>query len=89
MGEIGALERSFNSMAGSLEDGRDQLGRLADEQAALRRVATLVARGVPAVEVFATVAEEVGRLLGTDGAGIVRYQANNTTHRGRRLESGR
>jgi GAF domain-containing protein len=58
---------------------RDQPGRLADEQAALRRVATLVARGVPAAEVFTAVAEEVGRLLGTDGAGIVRYQADKTT----------
>ena len=79
VGEIGALERSFNSMAGALEDGRDQLGRLADEQAALRRVATLVAQRVPPVEVFATVAEEVGRLLGTEGAGIVRYEPDNTT----------
>jgi signal transduction histidine kinase len=78
MGEIGALERSFNSMAGSLEDSRDELGRLADEQAALRRVATLVARGVPPVEVFAAVAEEVGRLLGADTAGIVRYGPDET-----------
>jgi HAMP domain-containing protein len=78
-GKIGALERSFKSMAGALEDGRDQLGRLADEQAALRRVATLVAQRVPPVEVFATVAEEVGRLLGTEGAGIVRYEPDNTT----------
>ena len=48
--------------------GRDpldqaRLGQLAEEQAALRRVATLVARGVPPLEVFAAVAEEVGRLL--------------------------
>jgi CHASE3 domain sensor protein len=46
VGEIGALERSFNTMAGALGASRDQLRRLADEQAALRRVATLVARGV-------------------------------------------
>jgi signal transduction histidine kinase len=58
---------------------RDQPGRLADEQAALRHVATLVARGVPAAEVFTAVAEEVGRLLGTDGAAITRYQADTTT----------
>ena len=37
VGEIGALERSFNSMAVSLEQDREQLRRLADEQAALRR----------------------------------------------------
>ena len=35
---------------------RQELARLADEQAALRRVATLVARGVPPPEVFAAVA---------------------------------
>src|SRR6266508_4276992 len=50
-GEIGGLQRSFNTMAGSLQASRAELGRLADEQAALRRVATLVARGVPAAEV--------------------------------------
>ncbi|MEN3313122.1 MAG: hypothetical protein V7645_2451, partial [Actinomycetota bacterium] len=32
---------------------------LAEEQAALRRIATLVARGVPPEEVFAAVTEEV------------------------------
>jgi signal transduction histidine kinase len=78
VGEIGLLERSFNSMAGSLEASRDELSRRADEQAALRRVATLVARGVPPVEVFAAVAEEVGRLFGTDLAHIVRYEPDET-----------
>jgi uncharacterized protein YoaH (UPF0181 family) len=36
---------------------------LAEEQAALRRVATLVARGVAPEEVFAAVNEEVRQLL--------------------------
>jgi PAS domain S-box-containing protein len=40
--------------------------RLADEQTALRRVATLVARHAPAEEVFAVVTEELSRLLGVD-----------------------
>jgi PAS domain S-box-containing protein len=46
------------------------------EQAALRRVATLVAREGEGerVEVFAVVAEEVGRLLAADAAGVVRYE---------------
>jgi hypothetical protein len=44
-------------------ESRAGLARLAEEQAALRRVATLVARGTPPGEVFAAVAEEVGRLL--------------------------
>jgi GAF domain-containing protein len=51
---------------------------LAEEHAALRRVATLVARGVPPEEVFAAVTEEVGRLLGTDLAGMARYDSDDT-----------
>ncbi|TQE17898.1 PAS domain S-box protein [Streptomyces ipomoeae] len=43
------------------------------EQAALRRVATAVARGVPPSEVFAKVAEEVGALLST-AAAVLRYE---------------
>jgi len=78
VGEIGALERSFNTMAGSLAASRVELGRLADEQAALRRVATLVARGVPPAEVFAAVAEEAGRLLGADAAHVGRYEPDGT-----------
>jgi signal transduction histidine kinase len=50
-----------------------ELGRLAREQAALRRVAMMVARESSAEEVLAKVAEEVGRLLGAEGAGIQRY----------------
>ena len=47
--------------------------RIAGEQAALRRVATLVARGAPPAEVFAAVTEEAGRLLGADHATMGRY----------------
>jgi signal transduction histidine kinase len=54
-------------------DGRAALARLAGEQAALRRVATLVARATPPPEVFASVAEEVGRVLAVDFAILVRY----------------
>ena len=55
-----------------------RLGQLAEEQAALRRVATLVARGEPPEEVFAAVAEEVGLLLGVDFAILVRYDPQDT-----------
>jgi signal transduction histidine kinase len=60
---------------GTGRDPPDQarLAQLAEEQAALRRVATLVARATPPQEVFAAVAEEVGRLLGVDFAILVRY----------------
>jgi signal transduction histidine kinase len=48
--------------------------RIAGEQAALRRVATLVARGAPPAEVFAAVTEEAGRVLGADYATMNRYE---------------
>jgi PAS domain S-box-containing protein len=44
------------------------------EQAALRRVATLVARRAPPEEVFAAVTEEVGQLFPVDFAGLSRYE---------------
>jgi GAF domain-containing protein len=47
--------------------------RIADEQATLRRVATVVAGGAPPEAVFAMVAEEVGRLLGADLTILGRY----------------
>ncbi|MEK6441519.1 GAF domain-containing protein [Pseudonocardia sp. T1-2H] len=62
-----------------LEDSRDRLRRLAEEQAALRRVATLVARGLPPAEVFAAVAHEVGHVLDADGTVIVRLDPDTTT----------
>jgi signal transduction histidine kinase len=59
-------------------ESRAGLARLAEEQAALRQVATLVARGAPPEEVFAAVTEEVGRLLGTHLAGMARYESDDT-----------
>jgi signal transduction histidine kinase len=45
---------------------------LADQQGALRRVATLVAQGASPADVFSAVTEEVGRLLEGDSTIIVR-----------------
>jgi GAF domain-containing protein len=59
-------------------DARSQVQRLADEQAALRRVATLVARGAPEIEVLAAVAEEVSRLFPGLATVIHRYDADHT-----------
>jgi GAF domain-containing protein len=59
-------------------ESRAGLARLADEQAALRRIATLVARGLPPTEIFAAVAEEIGRLISIDGTRILRYEADGT-----------
>jgi PAS domain S-box-containing protein len=54
-------------------EARSQVDRLAEEQAGLRRVATLVARGVPPAEVFEAVAREAGQLLGVDAMHMGRY----------------
>jgi GAF domain-containing protein len=59
-------------------ESRAGLARLAEEQAALGRVATLVARGVPPEEVFAAVTEEVGQLVHVDYAGLGRFGPDDT-----------
>jgi PAS domain S-box-containing protein len=52
---------------------------LSQEQAALRRVATLVAKGQDAFELFDAVAGEVGRLLNADATRLLRYRQDGTT----------
>jgi signal transduction histidine kinase len=59
-------------------ESRAAAARLAEEQAALRRVATLVAYGAPSDEVFAAVTGEAGRLLGAHLAGMARYESDAT-----------
>jgi PAS domain S-box-containing protein len=54
------------------------LRALADEQAALRRVATTVASEAEQERIFAVVTEEVGRLLGAQTANMVRYENAET-----------
>jgi signal transduction histidine kinase len=53
-----------------------ELGRLAEEQAALRRVATMVARESPPQEILHKVAEEAGLLLRADTTVIHRFDAD-------------
>ena len=78
VGEIGDLERAFNAMGQSLETSRAELNRLLEEQAALRRVATLVAQTVSPSRIFETVTREVGLLSGADLARMERYEADGT-----------
>jgi GAF domain-containing protein len=59
-------------------EARAEIGRLAEEQAALRRVATLVAKGTQPDEVFAAVAEEIGRILDAEVTCVLRYEADVT-----------
>jgi PAS domain S-box-containing protein len=51
---------------------------LADEQAALHRVATLVARGADTDAVFQAVTKEVARLCRGEAANMIRYQRDDT-----------
>jgi signal transduction histidine kinase len=76
--EIGVLEKSFNTMASSLQRSQSELANLLAEQAALRRVATLVAEGTPPKKVFPAVNEEVARLLDVDGTRLMRYETDGT-----------
>jgi signal transduction histidine kinase len=76
--EIGELERSFNTMGSALETSRDELRQRAEEQASLRRVATLVAEAVPASEVWDAVVTEVDRMLNPDTTALVRYEPDGT-----------
>ncbi len=69
-------------LAAEFDENRDdgtlyaEYRRLAAEQAALRRLATLVARGVEPVEVFDAVAEEMRRCVHADIAGLWRFETD-------------
>jgi signal transduction histidine kinase len=86
------------STAISAAQTRAELRVLADEQAALRRVAELVARGAVLDEVFAAVATEASKLLGDLAAVLLRYDpgdvavavavCNSPVPLGLRIESG-
>ena len=52
---------------------------LAKQQASLRRVATLVARGVSPSEVFSAVAVELARCLGVGHSALCRYQPDGAS----------
>jgi signal transduction histidine kinase len=56
----------------------DQITRLARQQAALRRVATLVAHAATADELFAAVTEEVGHQLPVEFVRMARYETDHS-----------
>jgi signal transduction histidine kinase/limonene-1,2-epoxide hydrolase len=57
---------------------RAEGSKMAEEHAALRRVATLVARGVSQDELFAAAGEEIGWLVGADPTSLIRFEADDT-----------
>jgi signal transduction histidine kinase len=70
------LERFTELVATAIAnaESHEALGRLAEEQATLRRMATLVAQGLPPADIFSAVSEEAGRLVGSDTAAVVRFE---------------
>jgi signal transduction histidine kinase len=75
---VGALRRSLNVVAHPHTRDRVETTRLADEHAALRRVATLVAEGATPASLLAVVAEEVARVVNVWSVSIARYEADGT-----------
>src|SRR3954451_15214729 len=57
-------------------DPRNELHRLVEEQAALRRVATLVASGEPSAEVLSAVAQEFAQVMHMPMVGVWRYDSD-------------
>jgi signal transduction histidine kinase len=62
-----------------VQPSRERLSRIAAEQSALRRVATLVARGGTPAEVLGGVAGEIGNLVNADHTVINRYEPDGGT----------
>ena len=58
----------------STDDNPTRLQALLAEQAALRRVATMVASGTPAPALFGRVCEELGELLAVKSTDMIRYE---------------
>lgn len=54
----------------------EELERVVDEQAALRRIATIVAAGATEAEVAAAVSSEIGGLFGAQVASVVRWDGD-------------
>ena len=79
---VSIIVGGFATQAGRRAAGSEQArGVLAEEQAALRRVATLVARQPSPAEVFAAVTEETARtarLLRIDSAHLIVYERDQT-----------
>jgi PAS domain S-box-containing protein len=66
------------ALAGDPEAKLFEVSRLATEQRALRRVATLVASEVSPARVFTAVSEECARVLEVNASAVLRYEADET-----------
>jgi GAF domain-containing protein len=78
-GGLDAVKLIAGQLAVSLDNVQlyAEFRRIADEQAALGRVATLVARGVSPADIFTAVSDEVSRLFEAE-AGIARFDPDRS-----------
>jgi PAS domain S-box-containing protein len=79
---IDLTERAKNHEDDALEGDPEaklaEVGQLAQEQRALRRVATLVASEVSPERVFMAVSEETARILEVNASAVFRYEGDDT-----------
>jgi len=69
-----AATRDRETINAALEESRKELEQFAEQQAALRRVATLVAHGVALTEVFSAVVGELSRFTGVQDGVLLRNE---------------
>jgi signal transduction histidine kinase len=74
MARLGDFSHLAASAIASVQ-AREELRALADQQGALRRVATLVAQSAEPRAVFTAVAVEAARILGVGAVSLIRYDA--------------
>jgi PAS domain S-box-containing protein len=73
-----SAEQTEGALAGDIEAKLAEVGRLAQEQRALRRVATLVASEATPERVFMAVSEETARVLEVNASAVFRYEGDDT-----------
>ncbi len=76
--ERARAQQDIRALEGDLEAKLHEVGQLAQEQRALRRVATLVAAEAPPERVFVAVSEECARVLEVSGSAVFRYEPDGT-----------
>jgi PAS domain S-box-containing protein len=73
-----AHSQQDQAFVGDVEAKLVEVGRLAQEQRALRRVATLVASEATPEQVFAAVSQECARVLEVNGSAVFRFEGDDT-----------
>jgi signal transduction histidine kinase len=76
--EPGAFEGTWSQLLAGMNGTIEAFAALHSQEAALRRVATLVARGAPPTEIFDAVVAETRELLGADAARLLCYEPDGT-----------